>query len=337
MDTLSQIVLGTTVSLLVTRGRHPKKAIIYGAALGTLPDLDVLMPSANDLAATIEHRTWSHSWVVASLASPLIALGIRWKEKCFSYLRWLALVWLTLITHSALDAFTIYGTDIFWPISSQTIMGASVFIIDPLFTLPLLIATTLAMGREKTAAAVFQQTTLAVILSTSYLIWGLYAQNRVQTIATQSLQTQSLVHQQLIATPTPFNSILWRVLAMGKNQYHEGYYSLLDKNPVIKFQTHNRNREIIELLEPEANWQQFNHFAHGYTKAEKEGRNLIAVDLRMGADNLFFFRFLFGTTGNEEQNHGMTPTTPSRLAMNLEDFGLLKHVWHRIWSEDDIP
>ncbi len=335
MDSLSQIVLGTTVSLLVTGGRQPKKAILYGAVFGTLPDLDVFVPSINDLTATIEHRTWSHSWIVMSLVSPLFALGIYWKDKSLSYLRWLTLIWLIFITHSALDAFTIYGTDIFWPISNETIMGASVFIIDPFFTLPLLIVTIVSRKHNKSAKSIHRQATIALSFSGAYLLWGVYAQSTVQNIAIQSLKTpsfqeQSRSHQHLVATPTPFNSILWRVLVMEEDQYHEGFYSFLDKNPVINFQSYPRNKEIIDLLEPQSNWQKFNHFAHGYTKAEKQHQTLTGTDLRMGAQTLFFFRFRFA----ELENGQVLPLEPNQLDIPMEGLGLLKQVWFRIWSED---
>ena len=47
---------------------------------------------------------------------------------------------LALLTHPLLDAHTAYGTQLLWPLEPPPVMWATLFIIDPLFTLPLLVA-----------------------------------------------------------------------------------------------------------------------------------------------------------------------------------------------------
>ncbi len=43
MDSLSQVVLGASVAGLVAPSGHRRRALLMGAALGTLPDLDVFV------------------------------------------------------------------------------------------------------------------------------------------------------------------------------------------------------------------------------------------------------------------------------------------------------
>jgi inner membrane protein len=47
---------------------------------------------------------------------------------------------LALVTHPLLDAFTVYGTQLWWPLMPPPTMWSSVFIIDPLYTIWLLVA-----------------------------------------------------------------------------------------------------------------------------------------------------------------------------------------------------
>src|SRR5678816_1952708 len=54
------------------------------------------------------------------------------------------------MAHPLIDAFTVYGTQLFWPLPMRPLMWSSLFIIDPLFTLPWLLACVVAwFARER--------------------------------------------------------------------------------------------------------------------------------------------------------------------------------------------
>ena len=332
MDSVSQIVLGSTVSLLVTRGKHPKRAIIYGAALGTLPDLDVLVPMGNDLDATIKHRTWSHSWITMTLVAPFIAYIIHWKDKHFSLRQWGWLVWLTLITHSALDAFTVYGTGVFWPLLDRGVMGGSIFIIDPIYTLPLLLTTIIAWRGGQSENQRFKQSMTALSLSSLYLIWGLYSQHHIESLAARSLTTKELAHTDILVTPTPFNSILWRVLAVDKSKYIEGYYSWLDDTSNIDFKVYERNEAMTSAFSQQPGWQKLDYFAHGFTSLSRVNDEIIATDLRMGAEPVYIFRFRLG----KWQDQTLKIETPTLASVDIEDLGFLNRLWRRLLGDTTI-
>ena len=44
MDSLTQVALGSAVGFAVLGNKIGRKAVFWGAALGTLPDLDVFLP-----------------------------------------------------------------------------------------------------------------------------------------------------------------------------------------------------------------------------------------------------------------------------------------------------
>ncbi len=54
--------------------------------------------------------------------------------------QWFWLVFLCLSTHGILDSFTVYGTQLMWPITEYPFAVSNLFIIDSLYTLPLLFA-----------------------------------------------------------------------------------------------------------------------------------------------------------------------------------------------------
>lgn len=126
MDSITQFVLGAAVST-VCLGKKigPRKAALVGGALGTLPDLDVLIPFADPIDSFVYHRGWSHSLFVHALAAPVIGEGL---VRLFKGLRdariqtYLA-VFLCLSTHAIIDAMTIYGTRLFWPFYPDPVGG----------------------------------------------------------------------------------------------------------------------------------------------------------------------------------------------------------------------
>ena len=72
MDSLTQVVLGSTVAALAVPAKHRRAALVVGAVLGTVPDLDVLWfgLAGSDAVTTVTwHRGPSHALLV------LAALG----------------------------------------------------------------------------------------------------------------------------------------------------------------------------------------------------------------------------------------------------------------------
>ena len=124
MDSLSQIVLGGAVAAAIAPPAHRRAALLAGAALGTLPDLDGLLIArftSDPIQLMTLHRGASHSLFVL----PCVAWFIWWAFRqrggrvAQAPRRWLWAILAVLITHPLLDAFTSYGTQLFWPIPVQ--------------------------------------------------------------------------------------------------------------------------------------------------------------------------------------------------------------------------
>ena len=120
---------------------------VDGGLCGLLPDLDVLWPFADPVAALSWHRGYSHAFVVLVLATPFIAwAAVRIHPATRPHWRgWLLLVFLALVTHPILDCLTVYGTQVLLSFSDLPVGWATIFIIDPLFTVPLVIGVAAAL------------------------------------------------------------------------------------------------------------------------------------------------------------------------------------------------
>ena len=328
MDSLTQAVLGGAVGYCVAGKQSPRKAILYGAALGTLPDLDVIVQHSTDLARFTLHRSWSHSWLVQTAVTPLLALLAHKIDKGFDYKTWLLMIWLCLITHSGLDAMTVYGTQLFWPFMPPPVSIGSIFIIDPLYTLPLLFGFLCILFKPKIR---FSHNIMgfAVIVSSSYLVWGLFAQAITQSKVETALNEQDINYSTIKVIASPFNTILWRVVVMDKNHYYEAYSSLLDpSSSKITFHQYPNHPELL-TTEKSADLKQLAWFTNGFYALDKQDDVVFAKDLRMGSEPNYFFSFKLAEV-NEGKTHLITPIYMPRT----RDVSQLKGLWQRIWSPE---
>ena len=237
MDSLTQIVLGGALAATVAPPGHRRAALLAGAALGTLPDLDVL-PVGWLTDDPVEHMTWHRSVSHSLLVLPFVAWAIwawfrtRGGRVAQSPQRWFWAMQLALVTHPLLDAFTVYGTQLLWPLRPSPTMWSTVFIIDPLYTVWLLAACVFAwFARESRQAT--RVLVAGLMLSSSYLAWSLVAKSLVDREAERSLAALGLQDAPRFSVPMPFNTLLWRVVAMTPGGFVEGERSLVaDEGPM---------------------------------------------------------------------------------------------------------
>ena len=61
MDSLTQAALGAAVGYAVMGRQIGPKAMLWGAVIATVPDLDVFVPLGSDVDDFTKHRSASHS------------------------------------------------------------------------------------------------------------------------------------------------------------------------------------------------------------------------------------------------------------------------------------
>ncbi len=293
MDSLTQIALGATLAAAIAPPEQRRRALVYGAALGTLPDLDVLVRYGDAVADFTYHRSFSHSlWLLSALA-PMLWLVCRRFDPALREAprRWLAIFWLTLVTHPLLDAMTIYGTQLLWPFDTTPFGVGSMFIIDPLYTLPLLLAMVAVALRPHSASAA-RSLPLALLLSTAYLGWSVVAQRHVEAHARQALADMGATPSQVLALPSAFNTLLWRVLVRDEGGYREAYYSLLADDWPGPWRRFASADELIPALSGQWAFDRLRWFTHGYFAINREGDEVVITDLRMGSEPAYVFSFV---------------------------------------------
>jgi inner membrane protein len=293
MDSLSQIALGAAVGVAVMGRRTAVwKAALWGAVAGTLPDLDVLIDHGDPIRNMVLHRAETHAPLWLTLFSlPFALLVARVAGDWHQWKRWWLAMWLALVTHPLLDAMTVYGTQLALPFSDHPFGVGSVFIIDPLYTLPLLAGTGWALAK-KGGGRSFTANAAGLLLSTAYLGWGVMAQAQVERVARESLAAQGIVAERVLVSPSAFNSVLWRVVAVAGDDYHEGFRSLLDDAPTMAFDRFPRGTALAAELSDHDGLRRIAAFSKGFYKLQQEGDRVLLTDLRMGQEPAYSFSFV---------------------------------------------
>lgn len=330
MDSLSQIALGSAVGVAVMGRRTALwKAALWGAVCGTLPDLDTFIDHGDPVANMTLHRGDSHALFWLSLVSlPIGAAIARLHGEWSLWKRWWLAAWLALVTHPLLDLMTVYGTQLARPFSDHPFAVGSVFIIDLLYTLPLLIGTGVALASRGPAA--LRWNTAGLVLSTAYIAWGWAAQQHVSGVARQALADQGISAERVLVTPTPFNTVLWRIVAITPDGYVEGFRSLLDADRRITFDAFPRGAALRAELGDNQAVQRIAAFSQGFYKLSESQGALYVTDLRMGQEPNYTFSFKVA-----QRHSALAPVLPPESAGRRPDDipRALNWVWRRALGE----
>jgi len=325
MDSLTQAVLGASVAGAIVPAGQRRKAMLAGAVLGTLPDLDVLIDYGDAVANFTYHRGFSHSLVVLAPLSVLLWLALRrwWAPVREAPAQWLAAISLTLLTHPLLDAHTVYGTQLFWPVPMPPVMWSTLFIVDPLYTLPLLIGMIWAIVKPQTRAL-----NIGLMVSTLYIGWSWTAKLIVEDNVREALAERGLESRPVLTTPTAMNTLLWRVVVLTDDGYLEGFDSLLVDEPVMEFES--MSSDIVSLQAASGIWSvaRLRWFAHDFLRAEVIDKRLIIADLRMGQEPDYVFTHVVAEVGNPHWK-----AVPSELLEFEFANRALARTWARIWAD----
>ena len=328
MDSLTQIVLGVAVAHVGFANKISKKrTILFGAVVGTLPDLDIYIAKffSNPLTEIEIHRGFSHSIIFFLFLSILITLLVKSWYKAVSIKRLYITTFFVLLTHSLLDIFTTWGTQLLWWYPHKFALK-SIFVVDVFYTIPLVLG--LIYGLRKN---LIRYTVIGIFISSFYLVWGLVAQQLVKNTAKNqfALQYQEPI-EQITVKPTFSNSVLWNVFVKTETGFYLSDRSLFDSN-AMNFQFFPHQHHLITNILSDASIQQLIAISENQYIITKNQQGLIFNDLRFGllkndgGDVQFAFSYQLDTSSH--------PLKVKELPKARRDGKkLLLHIWNRIFN-----
>ena len=317
MDSLTQATLGAAIGEVILGKKIGSKGAILGAVIATIPDLDVaLLPFYSDIERISVHRGFSHSILFSFIGAFLIAFilsKIKWTKQV-SYLRLLVFSWLALVTHILLDAFTTYGTQLLLPFSNYRVSFDSINIVDPFYTVPLLIGLILSLTLFKNRKNRVLFSKMGLVISTLYLVTTLGIKSYVTQKFDSHLKAENINYKSLLTVPVKIGSINWYGVAKTNNSLFIGKYNNLTKKP-ITFTEFPINDYLLETIDAELasilKW-----FSKGFYTVEESNGKIRLYNMQCDmqgirtygdykAPTAFYFEITPILDGNYELNTGM--------------------------------
>lgn len=199
MDPLTHAVSGAALG--AAKGAR-RREIALLALLAMAPDADIVFRVVSDLFYLQHHRGITHSLLMLPLWTWLIARILRPHAPGLSAF-WIA---AAIALHILLDLITSFGTMIFAPVSRARVAWDWVFIVDPLFTVPMLLALVLGAATRRLRAGGLAA--LAWLFGYLALAAGLHA----KAIAIAAQEARALGARPAAALPLPFSPARWRLV-----------------------------------------------------------------------------------------------------------------------------
>jgi inner membrane protein len=338
MDSITQATLGAAVGEAFLGKKVGYRAAAWGAVLGTVPDLDIILnPFVDTVIELRAHRSFTHSITFAVLLSPVFGwlidrfhsdLEIGWKP-------WTKLAFFAFLTHTLIDITTTYGTQFLFPFTDTPYTTDSVFIIDPLYTLPLLIGLIVSLFMKRSATVRKVSNFTGLVLSSLYLIWGLGIKVHVHSVFSASFENQYAYYEKLKTTPNGPTTFLWTGYAVKNDTLYNAVYSIFDSSKNLDFRSIPRRTHLIEEIKDDRAINTLLWFSRGYYIVDEDGDNLIFTDLRFGRDDFWLTdegdfiwknEIIFNEAGEAYTFDLSIPAFDTRT-QNLSRF------WNRIWGE----
>ncbi len=290
MDSLTQIVLGGAVGEAVLGKKIGNKAILWGAIGGTIPDLDTIPGQFMDIVSRLDiHRGFSHSIIFAILIAPILGYLVRklYKKKEATNWEWTQLFFWSIFTHPLLDIFTTWGTQFFWPFEWR-IAIQSIFVIDPVYTLPFLLCLLIVLFLNRKSNARRKINRIGLIISSAYLALSVIFKLYADSVFEGFLKKEEIVYSQFESRPTPLNTILWTANIEREKDFLISYYSFFDEDKNLLTKSFFKNHELLYPYRNDADIEKLIFLTKGYYILEAKEDAIWMHDLRFGLLDGFY-------------------------------------------------
>jgi inner membrane protein len=182
-------------------------------------------------------------------------------------------------THGLLDACTSYGTLLFWPFSNERVTWNNISIVDPLFTIPILILIGTAIKTRKRLFSYF-----AIAWVAFYLSLGFVQYDRALKAANELALLRGHNPERLTLKPSFGNLILWKSIYQHQEKFYvdairtvrSSTWCMGESVGIFDYQRHlpNLNKDSQQKKDIE----RFRWFSQDYLSFDEE-KNLV-TDVR---------------------------------------------------------
>jgi len=284
LDPLTQGVLGAALPQSISNKKSLGIIGILGFLSGLAPDLDIFIRSESDPILFLEfHRQFTHSLIFIPFGGLICALVLYYlisKRFKISFKDTWIYSTLGYATHGLLDACTSYGTLLFWPFSQTRIAWNNISIIDPLFTIPLLILIVTAGLKQKKIYAF-----IAILWAIFYLLLGVYQKNEAIKVGKIIAKSREHIITRITVKPSIGNLLLWKSIYETQDKFYVDAIRLgwspkiFNGESIDKINIQSAFPWLMVKSQQAKDIERFKWFSNGYIAINPKNKNQI-LDIR---------------------------------------------------------
>lgn len=217
MDIVTQGVLGAVMAQTAASRHTMRLAAAIGFFAGILADVDILISSPEDPLLNLEyHRHFTHSVFFIPFGG-LVAAILAWPfaRKHLDFRQVFIFSLLGYMLSGFLDASTSYGTHLFWPLLPQAVSFNIISIVDPIFTLSLLLTLVIAVKKRS-----HKVIAIGLSLAALYLVFGWLQMQTAREVSREIAAERGHPIERLLVKPTLGNLLLWRSVYQSDQRLH---------------------------------------------------------------------------------------------------------------------
>lgn len=250
---------------------------------------------------------------------------------------WMVFFFWGLFTHPILDCFTVYGTQLFSPFTKWRVAWSTISVADPMYTVPFLICLIIASFYAKESRRRRVINYIGLGLSCGYLLFTIVNKQVVTHIFKTSLAEQGYTYNEMMATPTILNNVLWYGIAKSDDTVIFGKYSYFDSDRDITFYEEPIGEHLIADIKRTREIGTLTWFSDDFYQVIERGDTLQFNDMRYGRFNdeddnpdnyIFNFKLIRRGPGKVEMLESQGGPPPGNEG---EIFSAL---WKRIMGEE---
>jgi inner membrane protein len=338
MDSFTHLFLGGCLGHVALGKRAGRKAIWWGALADTVPDLDIFSGLfVHPVDALLIHRGITHSILFAilfSLTGSLILARLYKKDK-IPWRSWCLVLALGTSSHLFIDSLTNYGTGLLEPFSGLRFSYTTIFIADPSFTFPMLIAFMVLIFKQPSLRLRNIFSSCALILSGLYLVFTFFNKAHFESYFKKQFTDRHIPIWSQRVAPSPFNNIVWGVMGKTENGFYSGYHSLFSKEDTVHFTFIPDHEDLAAPFKGQHEFELLRRFTQGYSgiSTGKDGIRYLN-DLRDGVvrgwmDPYEGFNFSYPLVRDQKDTSHLIKANP----WSRSGFDGMEELWNKMWGK----
>ncbi|PXX11641.1 inner membrane protein [Nitrosomonas ureae] len=274
MDPLTHALSGALLARAVAQSPPPSRPkditvlplhiqIAAGFTAAAFPDVDFALRLIDTLTYLNWHQGPTHSLILLPLWAWLLSRLFAWlTQRHGAWKLFFPPICLGIASHIAGDFITSYGLMLFAPFSTERFSLPLVFVIDPWFSLIIIVGLIISWRypRQRIAA----MAALACLCGYVIILWTLYQQ--AIEIGVRYTDSQAISQAHITALPQPLSPFHWKIIIRHNETYH-----LADMNLQQSLGQHRTTSLLSKMASAyrpisENNWHVQQQFGDDFTQ-----------------------------------------------------------------------